>query len=286
MPSQLPDFISTQVSAAQRFYHSVEGDSNRGLKVICGGWEECTAEYRIDRDTFPYFSVEFVAAGEGELELNGEKHALKPGMVFSYAPGIAHRIRSSAENRLRKYFVDFSGRRAKSLLTAAQLAPGAVVQLTASGEVKSAFDTLLRLAEARHRGVAEISSLQLEILLLAIKYATEPVLPSERRALATFERCRQQIEAEALRLRTVEQAAALCHIDVSYLSRLFHRFHGVPPLRYIQTLQMQWAAHRLHSTGDLVRQVADDLGIDAFQFSRTFKRIHGVSPTAFLATRR
>lgn len=284
--AELPSFISRQVTAARRFYLGLEGDANRALKVICGGWEECAADYAIDRESFPYHSVEFVAAGEGELLLDGQAHALRPGVVFSYAPGIAQRIRSSAASPLRKYFVDFVGRNARHLLADVQLAPGAALQLTTSGEVKTAFDALLRLAEARHRGVADMCALQLQLLLLAIKYATEPISPSERRALATFERCRQRIEAEFLRLRTVEEAASACHIDVSYLSRLFHRFHGVTPLRYIQTLQMQWAAHRLHSSDSLVRQVADELGIDAFQFSRTFKRIHGMSPTEFLATRR
>lgn len=286
MSSELPSFISTQVTAARRFYHGVENDSRHALRVICGGWEECAADYQINRDSFPYHSVEFVAAGEGELLLAGHTHALRPGVVFSYGGNVAHRIRSSATSPLRKYFVDFDGRRAGGLLTDVQLTPGSALQLTTSGEVKTAFDSLMRLAEARHRGVSEICALQLELLLLSIKYATEPVSPSERRALATFERCRQQIDADFLRMRTVDEAAEACHIDVSYLSRLFQRFHGVTPLRYIQTLQMQWAANRLRSTGYLVRQVADELGIDAFQFSRTFKRIHGVSPTEFLATRR
>lgn len=281
-----PSFISTQVTAAERFYLTLDPKPKDGLAVICGGWEECAPEYLIDRPTFPYHSVEFVAAGEGELELAGETVPLHAGVVFSYGPGVPQRIRSSADARLRKYFVDFTGSRSRAVLADAGLAPGAIVQLTTSAEVRTAFDTLLRLAGARHRGVGELAALQLRLVLLAMKYATEPISPSERRALATFERCRQKIDAEALRLRTVEQAAQLCHIDVSYLSRLFHRFHGVTPLRYIQTLQMQWAAQRLHSSGALVRQVADELGIDAFQFSRTFKRIHRLSPTEFLATRR
>jgi AraC-like DNA-binding protein len=127
--------------------------------------------------------------------------------------------------------------------------------------------------------------LQLELLLLLTARARQPGSPSERRALASFERCRHYLDTQFLAIRTLEEAAAACHVDVSYLCRLFRRFSGEKPFRYLQRLQMQWAAERLHSSGRLVRQVADELGVDPFQFSRTFKRIHGVSPSTFLSTR-
>jgi len=74
-------------------------------------------------------------------------------------------------------------------------------------------------------------------------------------------------------------------VNASYLSRLFGRFQGDTPYRYLQQLQMQWAAERLHASDRLVQEVADELGIDPFQFSRVFKRVHGVSPSAFLSAR-
>ena len=281
-----PDFISTQVTDAQRFYHAIERKPASPVAVVCGGWEECAPDYHIDRKLFPYYSLEFVAGGEGQVELNGDPHRLAAGSVFTYGPRVAQRIRTSPERRLLKYFVDFTGPGARALLVNAGLPPGSARQLTATAEVRTAFDALIRFASARHPGATRMCCLQLEILLLAIQHATEPGSPSERRARVTFERSRRNIDSGFLSLRTVEQVAALCHIDASYLSRLFQRFQGVTPLRYIQTLQMQWAAERLHSSGHLVRQIADELGVDAFQFSRTFKRIHGLSPSAFLDSRR
>jgi AraC-like DNA-binding protein len=280
-----PAFLSQQVTAARRFYLDLKPRATSALTVVCGGWEECAPDYAIDRVTFPYLSVEFVARGCGELELAGRRHPLAPGTVFTYGPGVPHRIRTSAEARLGKYFVDFAGARGRRLLREAGLAPGTVVELGASTEVRHAFDTLVRLGAAHDRHTARACALQLELLLLVTRRALQPATPSERRALASFERCRQHLDTHFLRLRTLEEAAASCHVDVSYLCRLFRRFHGERPFRYLQRLQMQWAAERLHHSGRLVREVADELGIDPFQFSRTFKRLHGVSPSAFLATR-
>ncbi len=280
-----PAFVSQQVTTARRFYLKLRPKPGYGLTVVCGGWEECAPDYLIDRKTFPFLSVEFVTAGRGELVLNGRHHALEPGTVFTYGPGISQRISPAPGSRLGKYFVDFAGERGRALLLECKLAPGTCVQLSTSVEARPAFETLVRLGSGHHPVTARACALQVELLLLAVVRSTQPGSPSERRSLATFERCRQHIDTNYLSLATLEQAASACHVDSAYLCRLFQRFQSETPFRYLQRLQMQWAAERLHTTGRLVREVADELRIDPFQFSRTFKRIHGVSPTAFLSSR-
>lgn len=285
VPVRPPEFISQQVSAARRFYLNLKPRPGRGLTVVCGGWEECAPNYRIERDGFPYLALELVAAGRGEVRLGGQTHPLGPGSVFTYGPGVPHAIRTSAEAPLGKYFVNFVGEAARALLRARQLAPGGVATLGALAEARVAFDALIRLGQRLDAHTPRAAALQLELLLIALGRATQPASPSERLARATFERCRAHLEADFLRLHTVEAAAAACHVNASYLSRLFRRFHGDTPYHYLQQLQMQWAAERLHAADRLVQEVADELGIDPFQFSRVFKRVHGVSPSAFLSTR-
>ena len=280
-----PAFVSQQVTAARRFYQNLRPKSGQALTVVCGGWEECAPDYTINRRTFKFLSVELVASGHGELELNGRHHALEPGTVFTYGPGISQRISPTPGSRLGKYFVNFAGERGLALLRECKLSPGTCSQLSTTAEARHAFETLIRLGPSHHRLTTKMCALQLELLLLALVRSTQPGSPSERRSLATFERCRHHIDAHFLSLATLEQAAVACHVDAAYLCRLFQRFQSETPFRYLQRLQMQWAAERLHASGQLVREVADELKINAFQFSRTFKRIHGVSPTDFLRSR-
>ena len=281
-PPAPPAFVSRQVTAARRFYLNLRPKPGRALTVVCGGWEECAPDYTINRTTFPFLSIELVTAGRGELLLDGDRYLLEPGSVFTYGPGISQLIRPAGESRLSKYFVDFTGERGRALLRESKLAPGTWAQLATPTESRHAFETLIRLGTSHHRTTERMCELQLELLLLALMRTTQPGAPSERRSLATFERCRQHFDAHYLSLDTLAQAAKACHIDSAYLCRLFQRFQSETPFHYLQRLQMQWAAERLQTSGRLVREVADELRIDAFQFSRTFKRIHGVSPSAFL----
>lgn len=284
-PPRTPEFISRQVSAARRFYANLAPRAGRELTVVCGGWEECTPSYRIERRGLPFLALEFVAAGRGELVLAGKRHGLEPGTVFTYGPGVPHEIRTDPAAPLGKYFVNFVGADARALLRARGLAPGRRVMLAPHPDIRVAFDALIRLGSRIDADTPRAVALQLELLLIAIARAAQPASPAERQAQRTFERCREHIDARFLQQRTVEGVAAACHVDASYLSRLFRRFHGDTPYRYLQLRQMQWAAERLHASGRLVQEVADELGIDPFQFSRIFKRVHGVSPSGFMNAR-
>lgn len=283
--SPIPPFISQQVRGARRFYLNLRPARSVDLAIVCGGWEDCAPDYAIDRPTFPFHSIEFVAAGGGELVLGGTRHELTPGTIFSYGPGVHHRIRCAPRQPLRKYFVDFAGRRARPILRQAGLAPGTVVQVGAGAAVRRAFDELIDTASAYDRFSTNSARLQFELLTLFIRRAAQAG-PAAEAAARTFERCREYIETQYRTIRTVAEVAARCHLDVAYLTRLFRRFQGETPFRYLQRLQFQWAAERLQSTGCLVKTVADELGVDPFQFSRSFRRIYGVSPSEFVQSHR
>jgi AraC-like DNA-binding protein len=280
-----PLFISEQVTEARRFYLNLKPRPRGDLTVVCGGWEQCAADYVIDRATFPYFSVEFVASGRGELVLAGRRHVLSPGLVFTYGPGTTQVIRSSRTERLRKYFVDFAGASAREYLTSFGLAPGTAMTVGLPTEIRRAFDMMIDAALAYDRFAARATRLQLELLLIWIARGARAGLGSSQQAAAVFDRCRQYIATHFRTLRTVEEAAAACHIDVAYLTRLFRRFQDETPYRYLQRLQVQWAAERLQSSGCLIKTVADELNVDPFQFSRAFKRVYGISPSAFVESR-
>jgi len=284
-PQSPPSFISQQVTDARRFYLNLKPGARRDLAVVCGGWEQCSADYRIERTTFPYYSIEFVASGEGELVLADRCHALTPGAVFTYGPGVAQVIRSSKTDRLRKYFVDFAGTRAREYLTSFGFAPGTVVTAGLPTEIRRAFDMMIDAVLTHDRFAEKAARLQLELLLIWIARGARVGLGSSQRAAAVFDRCRQHIATHFRTLRTAEEVAAACHIDVAYLTRLFRRFQDETPYRYLQRLQVQWAAERMQSSGCLVKTVADELEVDPFQFSRAFKRVYGISPSAFVESR-
>jgi AraC family transcriptional regulator of arabinose operon len=278
-----PDFISTQVAEARRYYGELNPRSSADVVVVCGGRERMRPDYVVDRADFPYFGIECVAEGSGSLELAGHGYELAAGMAFAYGPGIHHRIRSRPERPMLKYYVDFAGREAELLLRESALGKWKVVQLPALQEITGIFDMLQREGGTAGRYTAPISAALLRVLIWKIDQQALGYGSVDLRSLETFQRAKRVIEEGYLTLRSAEEAARACHLDPSYLSRLFRRFAATTPHRYITKLKMNRATELLLDQRMLVKEAALHLGFaDPFHFSRTFKRVYGISPEQFV----
>ena len=279
---QAPEYFSLQISEAKRFYLDLKPSRGAPLAVVSGGCEHCAPDYVIHRESFPFHSIEFVAQGRGTLTLNGRRHELTAGAVFSYGPEIPHRIVSDPERRLVKYFVDFAGSEAGPLLRLHAPRPGRMIQTSAPGEMMALFDTLIREGLRNTPYTGRIAALLVRHLALKAAETALPAGSAASPAFATYCRCRQHIEQNWPSLHTLAQVALACHVNGSHLCRLFQRYGHQSPYQFLLRLRMNHAASRLQAPGATVKEVADSAGFaDPFHFSRAFKSVMGVSPSQF-----
>jgi len=277
-----PTFFSPQVSKARRFYINLQPDRSTKLAVVCGGLEHCASEYEIRRKNFPYYSIEYVISGGGNLQLRKSEHVLQSGRLFSYGPMVPHHIVGKKNDPLVKYFVDFTGTEASKLLRSCQMPLGSVAQVYPPNTLSSIFDEIIDVGLHGGRYGNRLCRMLLECLIQKIEMASAPFQGAETLAFATYRHCRAHIEKHFLRLRTLEQIALECHANNAYLCRLFHRYDQQTPYQYLLRLKMNYAAQRLQSAGALIKQVAEETGFaDPFHFSRVFKNVLGLSPAVF-----
>jgi AraC-like DNA-binding protein len=277
-----PDFFSLRVAEARRFYLDLNPPAVSPIAVVSGGCEHCAPDYSIQRASFPYYGVEFVARGKGTVRLGRREYPLHPGRLFSYGPGVRQHITTDPRQPLVKYFVDFSGRRALELLRSCRLPPGRALQVFAPGEVQLVFDEIIRNGQRNTRASATICAKLLECLFLKIEESRMTLAGGESLALASYLKCREHIQQHFIERRTLAEVARGCNLNASHLCRLFQRFDHQTPYQYLMRLKMNRAAEQLHQTGALVKQVAEAVGFsDPFQFSRGFKRVFGLSPDHF-----
>lgn len=83
---------------------------------------------------------------------------------------------------------------------------------------------------------------------------------------------------------SIEHLANLCGISKSYLKRLFIKKFGVPPVKYIIQLKINYACDLLRSGLYNVSQVSAMCGYsDIYYFSHQFKEYMDLSPTEFMS---
>ncbi|MGE5295771.1 MAG: AraC family transcriptional regulator [Solirubrobacterales bacterium] len=277
-----PEFFSTQVSEARRFYLDTSVRPQQPVTVVCGGCEHCRPGYRIDRSDFPFHSIEFVARGKGTLTLAGQRHSLVPGRVFSYGPGIPHIITTDEDAPLVKYFVDFKGPGVEKMLHRYGPSPGTAMQVASPEAILRIFDDLIGngQTDSRYSPLLCATIVQQLVLKIAETAATQETRASA--AFSTYQNCRDFIRRNCLTVHSLDQIAGQCRIDAAYLCRLFRRFDDQSPYQYLLRLKMTAAAQRLHVPDARVKEIAYELGFrDAFHFSRAFKKVFGMSPDAF-----
>lgn len=282
-----PEFVSTQVLEARRYYLDLNPAPARGIRVVCGGCEHCQPDYCVRREGFPFLGVEFVARGEGLLVLNGRDYAIKPGMAFAYGPGVPHEIHNEFKTPMVKYFVDFVGARASRLLEKGPLAGFSAATVSDPRQVMELFELLHRNGSGSGPNRHDICALLAELLLLKINELPLAGAKQDTQAFLTYERARQHIEQHYLRIECLDDLARAVHVDPAYLCRLFKRYNSLSPLRYCMQIKMNHAAELLLASGALVKNVSSQLNFsDPYHFSRAFKSIYGIPPENYMQKRR
>ena len=277
-----PDFFSPQVTEARRFYLDLNPPKNVELAVVCGGVERSAPGYEISRASFPFYSVEYVLCGSGAVHFNAQPKPLGPGSLFSYGPGTGHNITSSPKEPLTKYFVDFTGVHALNLLRQCHLAPGTTAQVFPSNELQGLFDELIHTGLKAGKSSATICGKLLQCLGLKILDSCAPPQRGASLSFATYQKCRQHIQQNFLRLKRIEEVAQQCHVDAAHLCRLFKRYDHQSPYQFLLRLKMNLAAQCLQEPGVMVKEAAVRAGFaDPFHFSRSFKAVFGLSPDQF-----
>ena len=276
------DFFSEQVSEARRFYLNRTDTAKQDLTVVSGGCEHCSADYGIDREDFPFYSIEFVVGGRGSVKLNDQEYELSPGVLFSYGPGIGQIIRTDAEDRLIKYFVDFVGPKAKWMLKHFAPTPGKAERIRSPEAIISIFEDLIRNGQSDSPYSPLICSKLVEYLIIKIAEAVVTDKKAVSAAFSTYQQCRTYIQQNCIKLNSLQEISQNCHIDAAYLCRLFKRFDRQSPYQYLLHQKMTIAAKRLQTSTALIKEVAYELGFnDPFHFSRSFKKVFGLSPDVF-----
>jgi len=276
--SMQPNFISSQVKRGEYLFLDLEPPRAVGLAVACAGREECADEYCITRSGFRYHAVEFIVSGTWELKTQGMTQRVMPGTLFCYGPKTRYSLRALSKNDLVKYFVDFNGIDAAQLLRSSGLSTVRPSRIRHPRWIRDILDQLLDCANVRRPAARRMAPLLTKLLLARIREDIKSA-PPPTHSCEAYERCRQCIADHYPHLQGVTEVADRCSISAAYLSRLFRRYAGETPMRFLTRLKIHHAAELIHRRGCSVKAAAAAVGFhDPYHFSRVFKRVHGVPP--------
>lgn len=280
------DLLSQQVTGTRYFFLNLAPRRAAALTLVMGGREHCNPDYVISRRNFPFYVLEYVVAGRGAVKLDGQSHALRPGVVFVSAPTTRCEIHTDPRDTMEKYFLAVAGAEVPGRLRRCGVPVGRARQLAAHAEVTSVLEDLVREGQRSGALAQRICAALFELLLLKIEDTSTLAPHASEPAREAFLRCKALIDAGAEGLATLEEIARTAGVEASSVCRWFRRYQGTSPYQYLLRRKMNLAAEHLVENGGLVKEAAQRVGFaDPYHFSRAFKSIHGVAPRDLLRYR-
>jgi len=280
------DYFSPQVMRTRRFFlpdWKSRARATTHLTLTGGGCEWCAPDFSLSREHLPFQSFEFVSRGRGSVNLDGRTHHVSGGHAFLYGPETPHSISTEAEEPMVKYFFNFTGNRATSLLKEWRLHPGTVIHVQDSVRVVSLLEEVIDHAVQGEASSIRSAAVALEHALALCADSLSSDVTKFDPTYATYLRCRSHLLRNYPVLNAIGQAAAHCHVSPAYFTRLFQRFDKETPLACLTRLKMSQARVRLRQPGAQVKAVASELGYkSAAHFSRVFKAWAGRPPVELL----
>ena len=279
------DLIVRAASEARRFFRLDTPVGPADWRVAGAGFEMLAGGAYAQWREFPYYKIEYVSAGCGWAELGGLRQSLVSGSAYASAPDARLGLRSDPTRPLRRFYLWIEGPGAAQAIARAGLGRGRVRRVGAPGEIRDAWEWLLREGTAASPRGGELARALADVLLLKLADARDAgAAEAEAGARESFERCRALVDAQPARLRGAAELAAAAGLRTETVCRLFRRYLDTTPGAYLRTRRMRLAAERLRLPGARVKEIAAELGFaDAFHFSRVFKAELGVAPRTWRA---
>jgi len=278
------ELISPAVTSGTYFFQEMVPRSDGPFRAAFGGRELCEEDYSVQRATFPFPTLEYVAEGFGQVCFGGGKsQPLRAGTLFACGPGIAFHLKTSSGCKMQKYFVCLTGRAARAAIERYVPVFGRTANLPHHGDLRDLFDLMIREGSEHTPSAGEICAHIIQLLLLRIRDIRKHRGGRPSPVREKFLKCKALIDEDAGRFSSLNDIAVTLHVEASGLNRLFRRYQGVSPYQYLLRRKMNLAAQDLIRNGGFVKETASRAGYqDPYHFSRVFKSVHGIPPADFL----
>lgn len=225
----------------------------------------------------------FITGGLGRFRVRQEEFPVAAYDLVAISGSVPHTELSQADNPMEYIALGVEG-----LETAA--GPSGYALLHLHGEREELMNDLRRLLrEARQDlpGWDVVCQNLLENILLQLLRREDfslsggPAFPGPK-GNRECGMVRRYIDSHFRENLTLDQLAALAHINKYYLAHVFRREFGISPINYLIARRIQESCTLLRDTDHTLSQIAHILGFSSQSyFSQCFRRVEGISPLEY-----
>lgn len=273
-------------------FHIFPNENFIDLCLYQYGHETCTPGHLFGPATRNHYLFYYIISGSGTLMATDSKgqninYQVQSGQVFMIFPGQITTYVADIKEPWEYVWVEFDGLRTTEILNVCRLSKDAPIYTARSVELRKKMAEELHYISQNSEQTPFhlIGHLYLFLDLLMRSIAAPSPVSSSKMSDYYIKEAINFIEHNFQNDISIEDVAAVCGINRSYLGRIFHANTGRSPQEFLIRYRMTKAAELLKLTTLSIGKISTAIGYEnPLHFSRAFKNVYGISPREWRET--
>lgn len=244
------------------------------------GRYKCIPSYSYGPIIRPKTIFHYVVSGKGHLVLNDKRYDVEAGQGFLIPAKCKAYYEADAEDPWEYTWIHIDGPRTMELFNSAGISEENPIYIPRS-DSRIILDILGDIYDNSDRECYCYAKVY-EFFDTIISLSKNRVLNDVDPRLAYVKSAINFIRLKYSEPISVEEIAAACGLNRSYLTRLFKHATGYTPQEYLGTYRIKKATELLSESSESVSSISFLVGYsDVYTFSKAFKRVKGMSPSDY-----
>lgn len=250
------------------------------------GYEQCEPGHSFGPAARNHYLFHYVLSGTGTLMADNAKgetqtYSIKSGQGFLLFPGQIATYYADRNLPWEYVWIEFDGLRVKEALDLTELSINTPVYHAHSKDLREQLqnEMLYIVQHAKESPFHLIGHLYLFLDYLTQSAKSTKLVQSSRMSDYYIKEAINYIEQNFQNNLTIEDVAAVCGVNRSYLGKIFKKSLGRSPQEFLMNYRMVKATELLKLTSLSIADIGSAVGYEnQLHFSRAFKTIYGISP--------
>ncbi len=280
----MKDYLDNLYTEKRRVTYTNADVIKLDTKCLYAGKLERIKKWNEKSHKHPFCEVMFVFSGNGKTVINGKSYPVKKGDIIVYNPDTKHEESTSAKAGLEMGFFGITNFKINDFPTDFLIAPDAEPIIhTGKDEEKIGFYFTKLVEETRgEEKYNELITKYLARLILIDILRLANISEAKFVTNAIFNQIYKYINKNFTKIDSLDTVCEKLHVSKYYISHVFKKYIGKPPMQYITAKKIDYAKKLLQETDLSASEIGEKCGYsDHALFFKAFKRTEGITPIAF-----
>lgn len=253
-------------------------------KCLYAGKLERIKEWNEKQHSHPFCEIMFVISGEGTVTVNQNEYEVKKGDIIVYNPDVLHSESTTGKGGIELAFFGITNFKIGNLPSDYILDENTSPVLHTGQDAEEYEFYFMSLVKevTSDKPYNEIFSKYLARLIMIGILRLANISEAKFVTNGIFTRIHTYLNHHFAEIESMDEICEELKISKYYLSHVFKKYMGKPPMQYVTSKRISYAKKLLQETDLSASEIGEMCGYkDHVLFFKAFKKQEGITPITF-----